>query len=479
MLASSQAMTRFQAPEATFSGMSPDIAAKLIAASADIALVIDADGRVIDLSFGSEDFEKEGYLAWRGQTWLETVTEESKSKVSEMMADAKADETPRWRQVNHPTVNGPDIPIRYSTVRMGSGGMIIALGRDLRSMAALQRRLVEAQQSMEREYARLRHEETRYRLLFQIASESVMIVDATTNKVMEANPAAVERLGGNSGAIVGRDLRDFFEADAYPAVQGMLAGLRNTGRALDVPARMRKQPESSNVSASLFRQGSTAYFLVRLSGPGANQNASRDLSETGAKLLKVVEGLPDGFVVTGPDMRVLAANTAFLDLAQMATENQLRGESLDRWMGRTGVDFSVMVANLREHGAIRHFATVVRGEFGSDEEVEVSAVSVPSGDEACFGFTVRGIARRMPMLTANDAALPRSVEQLTQLVGRVSLKELVRETTDMIERLCIEAALELTGDNRASAAEMLGLSRQSLYVKLRRYGLGDLDGDSD
>ncbi len=32
----------------------------------------------------------------------------------------------------------------------------------------------------------------------------------------------------------------------------------------------------------------------------------------------------------------------------------------------------------------------------------------------------------------------------------------------------------MTGDNRASAAEMLGLSRQSLYVKLRRYGLGDL-----
>ena len=73
--------------------------------------------------------------------------------------------------------------------------------------------------------------------------------------------------------------------------------------------------------------------------------------------------------------------------------------------------------------------------------------------------------------------MTRSVEQLTELVGRVSLKELVRETTDVIERLCIEAALELTRDNRASAAEMLGLSRQSLYVKLRRYGLGDLESD--
>ena len=53
-------------------------------------------------------------------------------------------------------------------------------------------------------------------------------------------------------------------------------------------------------------------------------------------------------------------------------------------------------------------------------------------------------------------------------------------TTDVIERLCIEAALELTRDNRASAAEMLGLSRQSLYVKLRRHGLGDLEaGDEE
>jgi DNA-binding NtrC family response regulator len=68
------------------------------------------------------------------------------------------------------------------------------------------------------------------------------------------------------------------------------------------------------------------------------------------------------------------------------------------------------------------------------------------------------------------------VEQLTELIGRVALKDLVREATEVIERLSIEAALELTGDNRASAAEMLGLSRQSLYVKLRRYGIGDLTG---
>ena len=75
--------------------------------------------------------------------------------------------------------------------------------------------------------------------------------------------------------------------------------------------------------------------------------------------------------------------------------------------------------------------------------------------------------------------LPRSVEQLTDLVGRMSLKEIVRESTDLIERLCIEAALAYTADNRASAAEILGVSRQSLYSKLHRHGLGNLGAEDE
>ena len=115
----------------------------------------------------------------------------------------------------------------------------------------------------------------------------------------------------------------------------------------------------------------------------------------------------------------------------------------------------------------------MHGAYGSLEEVEVSAVGVMGGEQPCFGFVIRPSATRA-VAKPRPANLARSVEQLTELVGRVSLKDLVRELSDLIEKLCIEAALELTGDNRASAAEMLGLSRQSLYVKLRRYGLGDL-----
>jgi DNA-binding NtrC family response regulator len=63
------------------------------------------------------------------------------------------------------------------------------------------------------------------------------------------------------------------------------------------------------------------------------------------------------------------------------------------------------------------------------------------------------------------------MSDIAQLVGRRPIKDIVGEAVDAIERMCIESALQLTHDNRASAAEMLGLSRQSLYVKLRRFGM--------
>ena len=187
-----------------------------------------------------------------------------------------------------------------------------------------------------------------------------------------------------------------------------------------------------------------------------------------------MESAPDGFVVTDDDGLILTANAAFLEMAQLRSEEHARGQSLDRWVGQSGVDLDVLTSNLRARGSVRFFSTTLRGEEGGSAEVEISAVSVRNGGQPSFGYAIRNVGPRLAVQSAVARPIPKSVEQLTELIGRVSLKDLVREATEVIERLSIQAALELTNDNRASAAEMLGLSRQSLYVKLRRYGMGDL-----
>jgi transcriptional regulator PpsR len=178
-------------------------------------------------------------------------------------------------------------------------------------------------------------------------------------------------------------------------------------------------------------------------------------------------------VLTDADFRIIAGNGAFLDLVQMARRDAIQGQPLSRFLGRQSIDFGLLTSQLVEHGMVRSFATIAHAADGHEEDIEVSAVTSVEGGETRHGFSLRSVAQRIAPLV-DDRQVPRSVEQLTELVGRVSLKEIVRESTDLIERLCIEAALTYTADNRASAAEILGLSRQSLYSKLHRHGLGNL-----
>ena len=471
-------MKSFKSPRKSLGGLDAETAAGLIAAAADVALVLDRKGVIKDIAFGSDELSREVDGEWTGQPWLETVTTDSRPKIEALLKDAASNAGLRWRQLNHSSSRGASVPVMYSAIRLGDDGRVLALGRDLRALSTLQQRLIAAEQSIERDYSRLRHAEMRYRLLFQVSSEPVLVVDAATQRVVDSNPAAAQLLGEGAKRLVGRSFPEGFDAPGTKSINALLATVRATGRAEDLRARLVDGQREFLVSASLFRQDNASHFLVRLSPVHADAS-SLALPRAKSRLLEVVEGLPDGVVVTGVDGRILTANRAFLDLAQLATEEQARNQSLERWLGRPGVDLGVLVANLRQHGSVRLFSTTLRGEYGSTAEVEISAVSVPEGPEPCFGFTMRNVGRRLAAETRGSRELPRSVEQLTELVGRVSLKDLVRETTDVIERLCIEAALELTRDNRASAAEMLGLSRQSLYVKLRRYGLGDLDSSDN
>ncbi|WP_147016522.1 transcriptional regulator PpsR [Methylorubrum extorquens] len=452
-----------------------EAAGLLIAATSDLSLVVDHHGIIRDTMAGRADLEGQGIESWLGKPWIDTVTVESRPKIDALLRDAAPGTMTRWRQVNHPSPSGTDLPIRYATLRPQKDGPIIVVGQDLRTIAALQRRLAETQQALERDYDRLRTAETRYKLLFQLSGEPVLVVDAGTRRVTEINPAAMRLLGRPQKRVIGQDAADLFDAGSLRDLQSLFAGLRVTGQATDLVAPLAGGRGDVRVSASLFRGEGTTSVLLRLA---TMVPAAPERVEFGRGALDIIQRMPEGFVVTDAARRILTANTAFLDLTQHATEEQVRGRTLDTWLGRGETDALALFAMLRDHGSVRHFSTAMRGQYGSMEEVEVAAVSTSHADQPCFGFTVRATPRRAaPVHAGGGHDLPRSVEQMTELVGRVSMKALVRETTDLIEKLCIEAALRITRDNRASAAEMLGLSRQGLYAKMRRYGIGDLDGN--
>ncbi|MCX8254914.1 Transcriptional regulator protein PpsR [Beijerinckiaceae bacterium RH AL1] len=471
-------MKAFRAPGDTIGALDAATAATLVATAADLALIMDRDGIIQDISFQQSDLslELDGSGRWYGKAWSETVSLESQPKVDTLLKEATKNVASSWRQLTHQSGQGREVPILYATVRIGGGERIVALGRDLRAVAALQQRLIDAQMSMERDYAKLRFAETRYRLLFQTSAEPVVILDGGTHRIVEANPAAVALFETDARRTVGRPFAELFDAASRSRVQAFLGELRGAGRTDDIEATLAEGGETV-VSASLYRQESATMLLVRLA-PAARAPARLQRSAPDDKVVSFVEASPDGFVLADASGRILGANRTFVEMAQLIDPSAVEGAGLDRWLGRAGVDLDVIVANLKQHGSVRLFATVLRGEQGATLDVEVSAVALGQGRAQSFGFSIRDVGRRLAP-PRQGGELPHSAEQLTELIGRVPLKDLVRETTDVIEKLCIEAALQLTGDNRASAAEMLGLSRQSLYVKLRRFGFADAAAADD
>lgn len=472
-------MKSFKAPKTALGPLDAEATAALVAAAADVAIVLDETGTIRDVAFSSDELFGEFGRGepWLGRPWIDTVARDSRPKVEDILRDASGAHAPRWRHVNQLGAGGASIPLLFAACPLGAPGRRVAFGRDLRPLSQLQQRLVEVQQSVERGYSQLRQAETRYRVLFQTTEDAALIVDGDSGRVLEANPAAQRLFGAAARRLVGRPVAESFAPGSREALQGMLAALRSLGRVDDLEAALSEAGPRLRVAGAAFRQENSLICLLRLSLAGA-AGAAAALSEASRLLLRAAESAPDALLVTDAQGRILTANAAFLDMAQFTAEEQVRGEPLERFLGRQGLEAEVLLSNLRNRGAVRLYATTLRGQLGAMLEVEISAVTVMEGGERRFGFSLRDVGTRLRPAPGAPPVHGRTVQELTELIGKVPLKDLVREAADAIERLCIEAALEITNDNRASAAEMLGLSRQSLYMKLHRYGLGDLDAEA-
>ena len=332
-------LQKFKAAKKSLGNLDAETAGELIATAADIVLIVDKRGVIRDVAFGSEDLATDIPADLIGRSWPDMVTLESRLKVEALLRDAMSKSERRWRQVNHPAARGADVPILFSAVLVGNEGRIVAMGRDLRVLETLQQRLLNVEQFVDREISRLRHAETRYRLLLQITSDAILIVNSATGKITEANPAASQMLGASVRRLVGRSFAAGFNAQGSREIEALLAAARATGRAEEVLAKLTVTGLELGVSAALFRQDDASHFLVRLRTAGDLGAAARVvLTPAHSRLLEVLEASPDGLIVTSPDGEILTTNRAFLDLAQLATVEQARGQPLERWLGRQGAD---------------------------------------------------------------------------------------------------------------------------------------------
>jgi transcriptional regulator PpsR len=453
----------------------PELLSEIVSTAADISLLIAGDGRVVAVMVNPAHLAFGRLEAWVGRQISEIVTEESNDKLIRRFEQVSR---PGARavvvEVNHVDQALWEFPVRYSMHNIGKDRSVLMMGRDMRPVAEMQQQLVMAQFALERDYETQREMDTRYRVLMEATRDAVVLVAMNSGRISDLNAAAAVMLGGSRQDLVGAAIAQEFEGRRRGEFLESLSNIASADAVSPVELVARRSQRKVRVIPKLFRAAGERLMLCRIEAPEQSNSPNTETNENLERLFH--EGV-DAMVFLDQDGIISSVNDAFLKLTDSTHLASVRGRSLADYLARGGVDLRVLLDNARRARQLRLYATRILSEFKGEVPVEISATFLTDRPKPGFGLIIRDASRaemlRRPGFSAGDDGM-RSV---MELVGSSTLKDIVAETTDVVEKMCIQTAVDLTRNNRVAAAEMLGLSRQSLYVKLRKFGLLSKDDE--
>ena len=445
---------------ASLSSSAMQLSAQAILDSADIYMVLWPDGHVASARVEGTAIEPEDLV---GKPVGQLCHPMNRTSMERLVRDACVGQATLPVEVRHAGPMPEGTTARYSACLAGDGTNIVLIG------SWISRNPSVTEMSVENEIARYQaqnrqHTEARYRLLFETAPEGILFVDPATDQIEEANANAAELLDTPLHDLVGAFFSGLFEETDIRELGG--AGLDPSSDHdrlfLDVTVRFSKR--ILRLNNRIVRTLDRPLLMIRITqtpGEGAATPSPQD-----AAAIELLRRSAVPVVVCDRAGIATWANGAFAGL--------LGGEPL---IGRDvadimGISQSLLDITLREvdlHGRALTSLGAHSGQWRELDDAHLTIVGLPKEQPAGYGFIVR-MGTPGDVTDAHAAAPDDSA--IAELVGQAPLKHLVRESTDVIERNCIEAALRLTGNNRAAAAQALGLSRQTLYAKMKQHNLG-------
>lgn len=431
-------------------------AAAVLRCAADIAVVVGPDGAVRESRIVPE--LQGAVLAAPGIACAEIVRPADREALASALAAASAGRIPQPLEVHYPGQAAGAV-IRYAALPADRAGDVLLIGRLLQLTDALALRVSEARLAADGDGIDRHATEARYQTLFEGAAEAILIVALESRIVDEANPRALALLGLAAGEVVGRPVEALVAEADRARVAGLIAAMAE--QAETAPARLTLASSGRRVSlrGRAFRAFDRGQAMLRL-----DEVVGVDgVAPAQALVADLLRRAGQSVALTDAAGRLVWASDTFPTAADRGPGNPV---GLAELFEGGGMSLRSMLSAAREHGRITCPAVQVRS--GADDvRGDLTVIALPGDAPAGFGVLFQ--ADGAPETPVDRLAA--EGREIAAALDRAPLKDLVRDVADAIELSCIEAALRLTEGNKAAAAEALGLSRQSLYLKLHRFGL--------
>lgn len=429
-----------------------ELAQTFVSLSSDIALVLDEAGVIQSVAQSGSQPMAPSADQWIGRPWADTVATPMRRKVEAMLHDVNSTGLARRREISHSGSGGADIPVAYTAIRLGRNGPVIAVGRDLRAIAAIQQRFLDAQQDLERGYWKARQAESQERQLYQVLSDGVLSVEAESLKIVRANRSIASRLGGMT-ALAGRAVDALFDHRSRGAVRELMTSARSSGRPAELRARLIGDPVTCSVAAMPFRAGDEQRLLVRL-------------RSAASPLAPAAGGQREAAAVADSSGRVLTCDASFIALLGARDDTELAGRPLADWLGATAEEIEALLREVRLEGLAEREAMLLK--TGGHGSVGISATWLTEGDRECIGLVLWQAAPRVAALEDAQAAFAEAWTRLSEQLGTTPLPEMLRQATALAEQHFIRIALQRSAGSAQAAASLLGISEGSLEQRRAR-----------
>lgn len=403
---------------------------------------------------------------WEGRELQSIFAEESWAKLSARLAGP---ETGPALELNHAGLTQYEFPVRYVLRRFPGTDTLLMLGRDLRPLAEVQQQLVQAHRAIGRDHESQRELETRYRVLMEENSFPLLIVSETTGRIVDLNSSAARLLGAQRNDLLNSPVAQEFDGRRRgELIETLARNATNNENGDYVDLNVRRTAQRVKVSAKMFRASRDRLLLCRI---GLSESAQSQESDRSLMMQNLFEKGTDAIIFVDGNGLIKAANEAFLHLTDSHSTSVVIDRAFSDFLSRGAVDLKVLLDNVKRVGHLRHYRTRLNTDYMGEVSVELSATLFQDKGKQVIGIVARDSVVTDRVVLPVTGGEHEGLRNVMRLVGYSTLKEIVDETTEIIERMCIEAALEMSGNNRAAAAELLSLSRQSLYVKLRKFGI--------
>jgi transcriptional regulator PpsR len=332
----------------------------------------------------------------------------------------------------------------------------------------MQQQLVEAQIALENDYDARREHEIRLKVLMESSDVATVFIALKSGVISSCNSAAEVLLGRSRKELMDAPFATEFEDEGVTSLIDRMVTAASDVSITAVLANSARGGRSYRLNPTLFR-GATSQMLLCKMEPEDSSLGTMDQLAT--HLVSFFHTGVDPIVFVNMSGQILSANEAFVSVANVTHAQTLSGRSMSDFFSRGSVDLNVILESARRNGKMRLYSTKILNEHGDERPVEISTTQIRTEREPICVLVMRNARRVEGISTPTSQMSEEEVNSVVELIGSQSLKDVVARSTDVVEKMCIETAIRMTSNNRVAAAEMLGLSRQSLYVKLRKYNL--------